>query len=250
MPRNQLVQSLQRGMHILTLVSESNNGLSLNEICSATGLRPPTAHNLVRTLTHEHFLARNGNPRYLLGPAVMEIAGQHRQRGFLKAVEAQVRALHREFAGSIVSFCELRSHDIHIAMRMWPQRPGVMERPATATMHPYTTVTSLVFQAFWPGDRLAVYRSRFPLWELGAHLWPAEEALDAELDGIRRRGYATALRNQTTLLVAAPVFGPGNDIVGAFGLRTDHVDGSHQDISPQQGVRLVEAARTVLEPVR
>lgn len=243
MPRGEFVQSLQRGIRILAAVSESDNGLSLNEICSATGLRTTTAHNLVRTLAHEGCLARNGAPRYRLGPAVLSMVGQQRRTGVLKRMEAEVRRLHREFPRATVSYCESRNEDILVVMRMWADRPTVLERPEASTMTPYTTVTTLVFQAFWPPSRVIEYRRRFPLWEFGAHLWGTEDELAAELDTIRSAGFAVGSRGEGTLLVAAPVFGPGEDIVGVLGLRTDDVDGNTTDISSHQGARLIEAAR-------
>lgn len=247
MSKYQLVQSVQRAMQITQAVAGSDNGLALNEICKLTGLKTPTAHNLVRTLVAGRFLGRDEPALcYTVGPAIAEMASRRRRRGFLDAVAEETRRIHEQYPGSVATYSEAENNDIFVRTRAWPLRPGVVERPEASLMQPYTTVTSLVFQAFWPADLLAAYRTRYPLWEYGAHLWPAQKALDRELEGVRKRGYAWALRDPATLLVAAPVFGPGQDIVGAFGLRMDDCGGDREALAEQAGSRLCQVGASVV----
>ena len=52
MPGTELVQSVERALDILELVSDAENGLRLNEIASRINLKNSTVHNLIRTLAH------------------------------------------------------------------------------------------------------------------------------------------------------------------------------------------------------
>jgi len=233
-------------MRIAEAVSEASGGLALADICAATGLKTSTAHNLVRTLVDGGFLARTGPAaRYQLGPAVIAMAARYHSRRLLQIAADHVLALHRGLPDGIVTYAESENNEILVRARAWPQRPGVVEQPEGMAMPAYTTVTSLVFQAFWPGDQLAAYRTRYPLAEYGAHLWRTQGALDRELAAIRTRGYALALRDPATVLVAAPVFGPGRDIVGVLGIRIDGYRGDRPAVAQRVGARLVEAATAV-----
>jgi DNA-binding IclR family transcriptional regulator len=68
------VQSVARGLRILTLVAESPEGLTAREIAAALDLRLPTAHHLVQTLVAEGFLMKDKGHRYRLGLRVGTLA--------------------------------------------------------------------------------------------------------------------------------------------------------------------------------
>ena len=51
MAGNHLVQSIQRAVDILQCVAASEDGVTLQEISRQLGLKPPTVHNIARTLT-------------------------------------------------------------------------------------------------------------------------------------------------------------------------------------------------------
>ena len=54
-----VVQSLDRALSLLDLVSFSDHELSLGEIAARSGLAKSTAHRLLRTLELRGFVARN-----------------------------------------------------------------------------------------------------------------------------------------------------------------------------------------------
>jgi DNA-binding IclR family transcriptional regulator len=194
----------------------------------------------------KEFLSKTGGPvRYSLGPALSRLAELESHGRRLVTAEAQLRGLRTGLRAATLTYCERRAGDVAVRLRINPDRPEVVERPQTVTMHPYSTVTSLVFQAFWPEETRREYQQRYPLWEHGAHLWRTLEALTRELGIVRKRGYAWAVKEANTLVLSAPVFGPGQDIVGALGVRTLIEPRDATAARTDLAARVVEAAKVV-----
>lgn len=68
------VQSVGRALDVLEVVTAAGT-LGVTEIGRRTGLKPSTAHGIVRTLTLRGYLARD-EQRYRIGPAALVLAGQ------------------------------------------------------------------------------------------------------------------------------------------------------------------------------
>jgi DNA-binding IclR family transcriptional regulator len=217
MAHSELVQSLSRGLRIITVLAASDEGLALRDVSETMGLKPPTAHNLLRTLCAEGFAAKHDG-RYTLGPAIRRISTGGAGGEWRARADDVVRSLFRKIGGATVSLAEAAGDDISVSVRISPERPGLVEHPRGESMHPYGTGTALVFQAFWREEVRAAYRARHRFWEYGAHLWDTEERLEKTLSRIRRRGYtAEKIRGRHTLPVAAPVFSRSNQLIGVIG---------------------------------
>lgn len=65
------MQSVHRALDLLEIVAR-NGEAGVGEVAEAAGLRPPTAHNLLRTLTVRGYLLSEGG-RYRLGPGVVAV---------------------------------------------------------------------------------------------------------------------------------------------------------------------------------
>jgi IclR family transcriptional regulator, KDG regulon repressor len=69
-----LVKSASRVVDILELLAESNNGLTLSELCMALQIPPSSMHALVNTLMLRGYLLRDpASQRFLLGPKLPQI---------------------------------------------------------------------------------------------------------------------------------------------------------------------------------
>lgn len=68
-------QSVRRALSVLSAVGASSTGVSIAELCDATGLTRPTVYRLVATLVEEGFLRFGKDERTtLLGPRFLELA--------------------------------------------------------------------------------------------------------------------------------------------------------------------------------
>lgn len=68
------VQSVGRALDVVEAVTAAGS-LGVTEIGRRTGLKPSTAHGIIRTLTLRGYLARDGH-KYHIGPAALVLASQ------------------------------------------------------------------------------------------------------------------------------------------------------------------------------
>jgi len=182
MAHSQLVQSVLRSLDILELVASAQGGLALRDLAERLTLKGPTVHNLARTLAARGFLEKTANPpRYRLGAAVLELAYRHADNALLRRAAGALRELFDQLDGATVTLSQAVGGEVLTVLRISPERPGILQRPAGRAMHPYGTASALLFQALWSERERAAYRRRYPFWEYGAHLWGTPERLEKVL---------------------------------------------------------------------
>ena len=211
---------MARALGILRLLGRSADGMALKALAAEMGLKGPTAHHIVATLTQEGFAERlTGPTRYRLGPAMRELALGAARGDWRRRAEAVLTRLAADLPGAIVVLSEDVGGDVTVTLRLTPERPGVIQRPADQTLAPYASASPLVFQAFWPADRREAYRRRYPFEEYGRGRWPSTQALEAALDRVRAEEQVLLLPQESGGLIrtAVPVFGNGAELAGVLG---------------------------------
>ena len=84
------VGSLMRGIDILKLIGDAENGLKICEIAVALNLKQPTCYNLVRTLVMCGFVEKRNNRLYL-GQDLIQLTKKHSNSAFFAGVETELR---------------------------------------------------------------------------------------------------------------------------------------------------------------
>lgn len=219
LPGDSLVQSLSRGLEILELLARAGEGLGLAQVAEGLSVKPPTAHNLLRTLVAHGFVEKTGRPvRYVLGSAIPRLAQLHATRTWAERAEASLRALSRCLPEATLTIAEYAGGEVSLVLRMSPENPGVMEHPRARHMHAYGSASALVFQAFLREEDRDAYRQRYPFWEYGAQLWQTPEALEACLRQTREQGHCVPpSAGAGTFCVAAAVLGQDGTIQATVG---------------------------------
>ncbi|AHF93118.1 transcriptional regulator [Opitutaceae bacterium TAV5] len=215
------VQSLQRGLAVLERVSQAEDGLTLGRLSELTGLKKTTVHNLARTLLEDGYLARLTQPvRYAAGPALAALARRNASANTLHlAAEPALLALAAEFPGSAALLVEAAGAEVRVTLRVSPENPASVERPLDRLSPPYISATSLVFLALGSNAWREACMSRYPFADFGAPLWGSFEALEAQLDKIRKERRAVLDRPGATLApMAFPVTGSRGELLAALGL--------------------------------
>lgn len=254
MPATGPVRSVIRSLDILDLVARAPDGLTLQQLARRLDLKPPTAHNLARSLLARGFLAKTTRPtRYRLGGAIHELAALQAARALRSRAGAAVRDLAGRLAGATVTMAEPIGGEIVTVLRISPRRPGVLERPQHNVLPAYTSASALVMMAFWPPEALAAYRQRYPFEVYGLALWQTPSRLEAYLAKVRRLGYAALPDTRFgPQRMAAPVFSDTNELLGALGAAL-HAEDAADAVPAAEAVArdVVEAARTIAsaEPV-
>ncbi len=215
-----LVRALARGLDILEALAARPEGMGVRELADVLGLKPPTVHNLLRTLRHRGYVARATAPvRYRLGPAAGGLGGRSRAAAEDARHIAALRRLAGQFPRATVTYAEPVGQEVRTTLRIAPERPGVLQRPDGRVMPPYTSASALVVQAFRDADERLAFQRAWPFDEYAAGAWATPAELDAFLAEVRARGWARPRNcSDGRLRVAVPVFAPGGEPRGALGL--------------------------------
>lgn len=184
MPGNDLVQSLARGLDLLRLLAESDGGLRIADMAAATGLKRPTLHNLLRTLTSRDFVTKDGT-YYRVGPGVYMLVAADAASVFLGQSEEAVRLLAERLPWGIVSFAEPVGSEIVVRFRKFPERL-MLERNSGAILAPYQTASGLALLAYADPETRHSIQLRYPFEVSGVTRWDSEDKLESFLADVRR----------------------------------------------------------------
>jgi IclR family acetate operon transcriptional repressor len=186
------VQSVARAAAILVAVGESESGLTTKEISESVEINRQTAYHLIHTLTGAGLLTRNERGLCVLGLRVGTLAeGFRRHLAPPERLAAFVRRIASETGetayaagwveGEIVTLSVVRGQNAIQA--------SAVPQGLAADGHARASGKLLLAYAT-PGVR-ADYLEHHPLTPRTPHTITSRDRLEAELDEIRRLGYAT-----------------------------------------------------------
>lgn len=185
------VQSLARGLTLLGLLAQAQEGLSLSAVAQAAGLAPSTAHRLLRTLeTHRFAFNDTTTGHWSVGVASFAVGAAFvRSRNYVTIARAYMERLVAnadetanlaiEDAGEAVYLSQVESRQI---MRTFT-KPG-----ARVPMHASAVGKALL--AALPENEALLLVSRKGLTRLTPHTLGSPEALTSDLRMGRQRGFA------------------------------------------------------------
>lgn len=230
------IQSLARGLKILDLLSQSQDGISITELAETLGVDKGSASRLVSTLARYGYAEKDDvSRRYHLGPQVVSLS-----RSVLTRLP--LREAAKPFLRQMM---ERTGECAHLAV---PAQGKVMyidqvESPATlrvnaqvGTMNPlHCTALGKVLLAFGDLD------FPDPLEAFTPRTLTDPETLHLHLDEVRRLGYAVDDEefDPGVRCIAVPVFDFRNKVVGSMG-----ISGPATRVTSE---RLPELAATVVE---
>ena len=115
-PSPTLIQSLQRGMHLVAAVTE-HGPLTARVLSETTGIVLPTTYHLLRTLVHEGYLRHSAGGQYALGAQLTSVTQLESRARSLRLVREEMSELAQEARVS-VSIGVVRGADIcYLAVR-------------------------------------------------------------------------------------------------------------------------------------
>ncbi len=104
--KDNLVQSLSRGIDILRFIADSEDGRRVNEIDDEIGIQPPVAYNLIRTLMSRGLVEKRDS-KYQIATALVELAGSHLKRRLISGTRNLLTGLAERFPDFTFVFREL-----------------------------------------------------------------------------------------------------------------------------------------------
>jgi DNA-binding IclR family transcriptional regulator len=199
-------------------------GLALREVAAAVGLKPTTAHSLLRSLHAEQLVEQDlGTARYRLGLGVLHLAGAYLGANtFIPLLEPALQALHAE-TGETVQLGVLHG-DRHHTVRSLLSTHAVVAAPARiAEPRLHCTALGKALLAFAPPEtraRLLDGMAARGLAAFGPATITTRPALEAELERVRVSGAAANYEEGRPGVIgqAAPVFDYAGATVAAVGV--------------------------------
>jgi DNA-binding IclR family transcriptional regulator len=236
MASNDLVQSLLRGLDILSLVGDSEGGIRLNDLSERMGLKKTTVYNLARTLAARNFVKRDNESGYTLGPAVIELANKYTDKNLEHQALAVMQRMVQELPASTIVFGMDSGAELYLKLRYSPDKPNVLQKPQGQTFQPYANGVGLVYLAFGSEAQITPLQAAYPFFEFGAHLWKTQAKLDEYLQEVRTQGCAIVpFDRETALRVSAPVLNQAGELAAVLGTSTPS-----QTLDPAEEKRLVQ----------
>mgnify|MGYP006280187177 CR=1 FL=1 len=211
------VQSVERAVEILFILSRHPRGLGLSEVAEQVGLRPQTAQSLLRTLEGLDMIAQKAKRApYVLGPEAIALGRRWMAgNGHVEAARPVVRDLGRHLNEHVL-LASLRGGSLYRLAETSPDQmvtisPSYASHAVTPTM---ATVKVLLAYASPDGRDEALEQMGF------ASDAPAREEYFQELNEVRDKGYALSINETADDLtaVAVPVMGEAGRAETALGV--------------------------------
>ncbi len=236
------MQSVERALAILDLLSRSERELGVSEISEATGLPGATVHRLLKSLSVSGYVRHNPSTRrYGLGLQLLGVAAATRERvgPLILPFLSELMELSQETA----NFAILEQNSVLYIEQVPP--PGRLLRMFTEPGNRvplHTAGTGKVLLAYQP-RRLMDFifdQARFP--RQTPNTITDRSDLVAELAQVRRQGFATDFGEQEVGVhcLAAPVLSSDDHILAAVSL-----SGPSTRLSRQRLAKLVPDIKRV-----
>ena len=211
------VAAVERALSVLNALADATGALGTNEIARRTGINASTVSRLLATLVQAGFAERvEETGRYRLGLRLLQLGNVVLARLDLRGVARPALEALAERTGETATLSSLGEHDaVTIDFVQSPasvQSVARLGRPSVG----YATSVGKVLLAFGNAHLPAEPLKRFTTRTL-----TDPSAIEAELERIRRRGWAEAVgeRENDLNAVAAPVRGGQGELVAILGVQ-------------------------------
>ena len=235
-------KNLIKGLQILTMIAERDEGLTLSEVSRLSGVPKPTAHRLINVLIEYGMIRSGPKDRYLVGPQCL-ILGNRFLNGLDLRHEAQ--DLLRKLARDTLETCHLGIKEgtriVYIEKVESPHAVRMYSRVG-GTNPVHSTALGRAILAYFGEDAIEAVIDN-GLERRTPNTITDPNRFRASLAEINERGFAVDdVENEEGIrCVAAPVFDHSGDVVAGIS-----VSGPEQRITKERlndiGINVVEAA--------
>lgn len=217
-PAGSATESAGRVADVLALFGTTSRPLGVSECARSLGLAKSVTHRIFQSLVQRKFLEPDEETRsYRLGPAAVALGAWALGRSDLRAAAAPVLRSLRDATGETTTV-SLLVDSRRIYLDQFISREEVKMSVELGPRHPLHAGSSgKSILAFLPTSELEAVLAE-PLTMVTGSTITDVAALRAELDRVRRRGYADShgerLRDAGS--VAAPVFNLYGEVIGSI----------------------------------
>ncbi|MDX2406770.1 helix-turn-helix domain-containing protein [Streptomyces microflavus] len=225
------VQSLARGLAVVNAFDAEHPRMSLSQVARAVGMAPATARRFLLTLTQLGYVEHEDG-RYRLRARVLDLGYRYLSRLSVRDVaEPHLEQLAAEVHESS-SLSILDGDDIVYVARVSISRIVAIGIGLGTRLPAHLTSMGRVLLAGLPEHELRSYLDRVTLTGRTGHSITEPESLRAELDRVRKQGWAVVDQelDEGLCAVAVPVRSRLGTTFAAVNIATHAGGASHEDI--------------------
>lgn len=184
------VQALDRAFAVLDLLSESEIPMGLAQVASSLQLHKSTAHRFLMVLEHHRMVERTGSGKFRLGLRLFDYGNRAIEQFDLRErAQPHLRRLVTE-TEETAHLCVLEAARVIYLDKIEPTRSVRMITRIGASNPIHCTSVGKAILAFLPEERAAEVLKKIRLDRFTHRTLVTVEALRAEMEKTRRRGYA------------------------------------------------------------
>lgn len=240
------VQSLQRGLAVIRAFDAENPALTLSEVARSTGLARAAARRFLLTLVDLGYM-RVEDRRFTLTPRVLELG-----HAYLSSLTLPDIALPymRDFVAEIresSSLCVLDNDQIVYVARVPANRIMSVSISVGTRFPAYATSLGRVLLADQAEEWLDDYFSRAELAPITSRTIVRREELVAELDRVRRQGWAMVDQEleEGVRSLAAPIRNGSGNVAAAINVSVHASRWSLEAVREQLLPKLLATAASI-----
>jgi DNA-binding IclR family transcriptional regulator len=184
------VQALDRAFAVLDLLGESEAPLGLAQVALSLQLHKSTAHRFLMVLERHRMVERTANGKFRLGLRLFDLGNRAiEQYDLRERAQPHLRRLVTE-TEETAHLCILEGAHVIYIDKIEPARSVRMITRIGASNPMHCTSVGKVMLAFLPEDRMNDLLANTRLERFTNRTITTPEALRAEIEKTRRRGYA------------------------------------------------------------
>jgi DNA-binding IclR family transcriptional regulator len=208
-----------RALTILGLFSDSRITVSAAEVASQLGVTRSTAYRYLQTLVGSAFLQEDPRSGFRLGPRILELARIARRGNGLSDLALPVMdALAAEFQQTVLLTGRSGSAVVCLECQEWSGQYVRFSYERGSQLGVNAGAAALTLLAWLPEEEARTLLSRAPMTRYSPQTMTDVESVMKRLTQIRHDGHSVT-RGEVdveAMGVAAPIFGPGGDVVAAL----------------------------------
>ncbi|HME58025.1 MAG TPA: IclR family transcriptional regulator [Terracidiphilus sp.] len=184
------VQALDRAFAVLDLLGESGTPMGLAQVASSLQLHKSTAHRFLMVLEKHRMVERTPGGKFRLGLRLFDLGNRAiEQYDLRERAQPHLKRLVAE-TEETAHLCILEGTHVIYIDKIEPARSVRMITRIGASNPVHCTSVGKAILAFLPEERITDILSRLRFERYTSHTISTVEALRAEIEKTRRRGYA------------------------------------------------------------
>lgn len=214
-----LVQSVDRAIRIVEILSEHPEGLNLTELSQRVELPVQTTQGLLKTLQVHQWVNHLGRGKpYLLGAGVHQLSRRFLGRQDKGALARESVVALSQKIGEYVLLVELRGTYASALAEAKSDQPLNVDFENHSFIHLHAMSTGKILLAFLPSDQQERVIEKLKLVDNSLSSEAATKRLAKEFQEIIQQGFATNVQEKLGVAsIAVPVHGPDGGVVAALG---------------------------------